>query len=42
MQKLISVHFEVVLVSVQARCTVCAECSTGMEIILGTPNGTPR
>jgi hypothetical protein len=26
----------------QDRCTVCAECSTGMEIILGTPVGTPR
>ena len=23
------------------RCTVCAECTSGMEIILGTPNGTP-
>jgi hypothetical protein len=27
---------------VQDRCTVCDECSTGMEIALGTPDGTPR
>jgi hypothetical protein len=26
----------------QDRCTVCAECSTGMELALGTPDGTPR
>jgi hypothetical protein len=26
----------------QDRCTVCAECTMGMEIILGTPDGTPR
>jgi hypothetical protein len=24
------------------RCTVCVECTTGMEIILSTPDGTPR
>jgi hypothetical protein len=24
------------------RCTVYAECTTGMEIILSTPDGTPR
>jgi hypothetical protein len=23
------------------RCTVCAECPTGKEIALGTPDGTP-
>jgi hypothetical protein len=27
---------------VQDRCTVCDECTTGMEIALGTPDGTPR
>jgi hypothetical protein len=25
----------------QDRCTVYAKCSTGLEIILGTPDGTP-
>jgi hypothetical protein len=29
------------LISTQDRCMVCAECTTAMEIILGTPNGTP-
>ena len=33
-----SVHLEVVLVSAQDRCMVCAECTSGMEIILGTPD----
>jgi hypothetical protein len=37
-----SVRLEIVLASTQDRCTVCAECTTGMEIILGTPDGTPR
>jgi hypothetical protein len=40
--KLVSVHLETVLISALDRCTVCAECTTGMEIILGTPDGTPR
>jgi hypothetical protein len=26
----------------QDRCTVCDECTTSMEIALGTPDGTPR
>jgi hypothetical protein len=34
--------FGAVLVSVQERCTVCVKCSIGSEIILDTPNGTPR
>ena len=29
------------LVSAQDRCMVCAECTSRMEIILGTPDGTP-
>jgi hypothetical protein len=33
---------EIVLISVKDRCMVCNECATGMEIILGTPDGTPR
>jgi hypothetical protein len=31
-----------VLVSVPDRCTVCAERTVGLEIILDVPNGTPR
>ena len=40
MWKLISVRLEIVLISTQDRCTVCAECTIGSEIALGTPNGT--
>ena len=40
MWKLVLVHLEVVLVSAQDRCMVCAECTSGMEIVLGTPDGT--
>jgi hypothetical protein len=32
---------EIVLILVQDRCIVCTECTMGMEIILGTPDGTP-
>jgi hypothetical protein len=39
--KLVSVHLEIVLVSAQERCTVCAERTIGMEIILGATDGTP-
>jgi hypothetical protein len=39
---LVSVHLEMVLVSEQDRCTVCAKHTIGSEIILDTPNGTPR
>jgi hypothetical protein len=35
--KLVSVRLEIVLISAQDRGTVCAECTTGLEIILGTP-----
>ena len=40
--KLISVRFEVVLVSTQDRCTVCAKRTIGSEISLDAPDGTPR
>jgi hypothetical protein len=40
--ELVLVYFEIVLISVQDRCTVCTECTTGVEIILGTPDCTPR
>jgi hypothetical protein len=42
MWNLISVRLETVLVSVQDRCTVYAECTTGSKIILDAPDGTPR
>ena len=38
----VSVHLEMVLVSVQDRCMVCAKHTIGVEIVLDTPNGTPR
>jgi hypothetical protein len=37
----LSVHLEIVLILVVDGCTACAECTTGMENILGTPDGTP-
>jgi hypothetical protein len=40
--KVASVHLEMTLISASDRCLVCAKCTTGMEIILGVPDGTPR
>jgi hypothetical protein len=40
--KLVSVHLEIVLTLKQDRYTVCAEHTTGVEIILDAPDGTPR
>jgi hypothetical protein len=40
--KLVLVRLETMLVLVQDRCTVCAECTQGLEIILDAPDGTPR
>jgi len=40
MWKLVSVRLEIVLVSVQDRCTVCVECTIGSEIGLDTADGT--
>jgi hypothetical protein len=37
-----SVCLEILQVLMQERCTVCAERTTGSEIILDAPNGTPR
>jgi hypothetical protein len=37
-----SVPLEIVLILTQDRYTVCAECTTASEIILDTPDGTPR
>jgi hypothetical protein len=42
MWNLILIHLEIVLVSVQDRCPVCAERTTGSEIILDTHDGTTR
>jgi hypothetical protein len=36
-RKLVSVHFEIVLVFTQDRCTVCAEHTIGLEIICTHP-----
>jgi hypothetical protein len=33
---------EIVLLLTQRRCTVYAERTIGLEIILDTPDGTPR
>ena len=33
---------EMVLVSMQDGCTVCAKCTIGLDIILDAPDGTPR
>ena len=38
--KLILLCLEIVLILAQDRCTVCAECTMGMEIILAIPAGT--
>jgi hypothetical protein len=41
MWNLISIHLEIVLVSVLDRWMVCAKHTIGSEIILDTLNGTP-
>jgi hypothetical protein len=35
-------HLEVVEILMQDRCTDCAKHTIGLEIILDTPDGTPR
>jgi hypothetical protein len=42
MWNLILVCLEIVLVSVQYRCTVCAERTIALEIVLNAPDDTPR
>ena len=39
--RLALVQLEIVLVSTQDRCMVCAECTMGLEISLYAPDGTP-
>ena len=38
--KLVLIHLEIVLITTQDRCTVCAKCTIRLEIILGVPNDT--
>jgi hypothetical protein len=40
--KLVLFRLDIVLILTLDRCTVCAECTIGLEIILYTPDGTPR
>jgi hypothetical protein len=42
MMNLVLVHFEIVLVLVEDRCTICAKRIIGLKIILDTSNDTPR
>jgi hypothetical protein len=42
MANLVSIRLEMVLVSVQDRCMVCAKHTIGLEIILEEDGGTPR
>ena len=37
-----SVCLAIVLILMQDRCTVSAECMIGSEVIWDTPDGTPR
>ena len=36
------VQLEIVLVSVQDSCMVCAQCTIGSEIVVEVSDGTPR
>jgi hypothetical protein len=38
---LVSVRLEIVLILMQDSCSLCAECTIGLEIVLDTPDGTP-
>jgi hypothetical protein len=40
--KLVAICLDIVLNSAQERCTVYAECTIGMEIIMDTTDGTLR
>jgi hypothetical protein len=42
MSNLISVHLEMVFVSVEDRSMVCAKHTIGSGIVLDAPDGTPR
>ena len=36
-----SVYLEIVVILTQDKCTACAERTTGSEIVLDAPDGTP-
>jgi hypothetical protein len=40
--KLASIYLETVLILALDRCTVCAECTMGTEIVLAALDGPPR
>ena len=40
--KLDLVRVERVLTLTKDRCTVCVDCTIGLEIVLDAPNGSPR
>ena len=42
MWKLVLIRLEMVLILTQDRCTVCIKRAIGSQIVLDTPNGTPR
>jgi hypothetical protein len=42
MVNLVLVRLEMMLVSVQDRCAVCAKRTIGLEIVLDEADGTPR
>jgi hypothetical protein len=42
MWNLVLVRLETVLESMQYRCTICNEHTIGSEIVLNTPDGSPR
>jgi hypothetical protein len=42
MWNIVLVNLEIVLVSVQDRCMLCAKYIVGSEIVLDAPDGTPR
>jgi hypothetical protein len=42
MWNLVSVHLEIVSVSLQYRCLVCAERTIGSKIVLDASDATPR
>jgi hypothetical protein len=39
---LVSFRLEIVLIVMQDRSMICAKRTTGLEIILDAPDGTPR
>ena len=42
MSNLVLIRLDMVLVSVQDMCTVCAKHTIGLEIVLDAPDGTPK